>query len=431
MDSINDKQVSAKVERQEPQPTFAGALEQSIVTLAAERGKPKPAVARAPLFSVRSIVILVTGLILGAVLGLGYWVISPPISPVANNQANSNGIFGFLKSAPTGPWASSVTIQVVSLDSSPSYLTELINKGQYYAALANSLPFRKYLREKLVEQGTQHNYTDDELKQMITVQYDSRTQPPDINITVTANTSSEAFLMAYLIPDVFRSYLIAEESKLQQDKYKATLSTMESVKTSLLDAEKERAALEQQEAASDITNDPEYVALNATVQALVSELDRHATNLAILIAQGDTSQAYTDNLSAVRRTSEALAEARKDLVSLQQELDTEDVALNVGYRIAQSRVDDLNRELTRLTDELRTLVVTDSSAAITDSLAVGTLSQPTLILPQMMRARDALIMGGIFGVGVAWVILNFRWIAKGMSSASREGKEEEDGEDKA
>jgi hypothetical protein len=49
----------------------------------------------------------------------------------------------------------------------------------------------------------------------------------------------------------------------------------------------------------------------------------------------------------------------------------------------------------------------------------------------MMRARDALIMGGIFGVGVAWVILNFRWIAKGMSSASREGKEEEDGEDKA
>ena len=87
-------------------------------------------------------------------------------------------------------------------------------------------------------------------------------------------------------------------------------------------------------------------------------------------------------------------------------------------------------ELDNLTVKLNSLLG-DSVVLeeITEYLAMGNPSLPIPVLPERMRARNALVLGAVVGVGGAWILLNRRWLAKGMPSSNvdtSEGDEDDE-----
>jgi hypothetical protein len=89
--------------------------------------------------------------------------------------------------------------------------------------------------------------------------------------------------------------------------------------------------------------------------------------------------------------------------------------------------DNLNKQLATLTGQLSSLVGDSfNPASVTNYLVAGNPSMPLPVLPERMRARNALMMGAIVGVGGAWAILNRKWLAKTMSNSSAKADEEED-----
>jgi hypothetical protein len=76
------------------------------------------------------------------------------------------------------------------------------------------------------------------------------------------------------------------------------------------------------------------------------------------------------------------------------------------------------------------LSVTDTQG--TGAIVIKNIAEPTIptfIPPERIRGRNAVMMGSIIGLCGAWVVLNFKWIAKGMPSASKVNKPEEDEEE--
>jgi hypothetical protein len=261
----------------------------------------------------------------------------------------------------------------------------------------------------------------------------------------------------------------------------------EAIKSSLTKAQNELKALDLQNSQNDIANDPTYVMLNAKIEALGLELGNQANALADIIAVGDengeTARATQTSLGKI---STALSDAKKQLAVLQaeaiinQELSNTDyvsgkarvndltgkltaimekqgyldaqakfeitsIALasarqeqalamarnsttlesNVEYQAASGKVESLNNQLTLLNQKLGTSVVEGTATPLVDySLAVENASVPIPVLPARAKARNALMMGAIIGIGVSWALLNRRWFAKGMSSQPE--KEDED-----
>ncbi len=285
---------------------------------------------------------------------------------------------------------------------------------------------------------------------------------------------------------------VTEENNMQPQEYEKTLQEMEVVTSAALsEAKEELYTLMQERADNDIRNHPDYIALNARIVSLDLELDRRMTELAVLVAEGAAgndysySYSYTNTISAVERTSTALAEARKELAVLEAQIDFDNLAQDLEYQLAEGKVVNLSKELStlglkltssstwgqgfrddqaafertstalakarrevaslkgqagfglsaedldyqiaktkvgNLNKELAGLNVrlssslaktVDESATI-DYLAVENPSMPLPVLPERMRMRNALLMGAILGTGLAWAVLNFRWLAKGM-----------------
>jgi hypothetical protein len=365
-----------------------------------------------PLLSTKSIIALVIGLIVGIGMGIGYWALSPTISELTEN-VSSAGV------SEEGPHESTATIQVIQTGSSYMSVKDLQYLGEYYAAKANTLPFFEYLSEELSEQAPQYSYTAEELYEMTLIGYDwNSDNPGTIKITVTGSDEQEAFYLAGLIPHMFRSFLAAEEQELQQQAYDNTLAATEEVCEELFDAENELANIILSGTVYDANSDPDYIALEATVIALETELQNQAAELASLMAQNDESENYYTSAVALERISTALAGARSELTTLGAEGSVAHSAENREYITAQAKVDSLNRELTDLT-----LLLTQYSSADTvepseiDYLVIGTPSEPTAVPPDRIRGRNAAMIGGICGIGVAWVAVNRKWIIGQLSSS--------------
>jgi hypothetical protein len=205
------------------------------------------------------------------------------------------------------------------------------------------------------------------------------------------------------------------------------LEELESVRAALVEAQKEEATLALQEVPNDLSNNPAYVSLTAVTEALRIQLNAQAGELAALIAMGDVSKNYTDNLSAVQRLSDALASSRKDLAEMTAEYSITGVVGNVDHQIAKGRVENLDAEVSRLTEELRASLaqIADTTSATVDTLAAGTPTTPVPMVTKGMRARDALLLGAILGMCAGWVALNFKWLIKGMPSSPQDNNKEE------
>ncbi|HEY40929.1 MAG TPA: hypothetical protein G4O18_03615 [Dehalococcoidia bacterium] len=380
-----------------------------------------------PLFSRRSVIVLCIGLAIGIIGGLVYYLISPSLNSAEPTvlEDTTPMMWGDYK----GPFESTVQIQIVNPGSSYASLTDLRRTAEYYAAKANTFTFLDFLAEELEESAPEYSHTAEELDQMVSVRYNSNSEVPLVEITTIGATMEETLYLTGFVPSVFKGFLAAEEDKLRLEEYEFLVEDIDNVMQILLEAEQELADLSLESATSSIDNDPTYIALAAKVTALETQLSRQAENLATLIATGDSSENYVDAVKSVERTSEALAEAKSELAILRAQSDIDYTGQNLDYQIAEARVDNLISELAELTDRITSLLTGngDEPTAL-EYIVVGKPSSPVPSIDRI-RGRDAILLGSILGVGVAWVTLNFKWLAKGMPSSNvakrEEGEEEE------
>lgn len=547
----------------------------------------KQKLAMVPLFSWRTIIVVGIGVVGGAILGILYYIIAPSLSSSGVNleepQQQSGGLFGSFGPAASGPWQSDVNVEILTPELSSMTSRDIQNLGEYYTSRANSLPFLEYLSNELSDEEPEYRYSINQLAQMVSAQLDISRETPIIEFTaVTPTVEETTFLIAY-VPVAYKDFLVSESVKEQQQEYENTLESIEDVKAAILEAEDELSQLGPQGAASDIQNAPDYIALNAKIDALGSELENQAENLAVIISLGNgdypniveleyqnilqrtkdvtvalneaeqklqdiieqnsgytsitsnpdyiileakvralenqldllmngdinvvglasmiaegntTSSTYNlalekvetvgaalseartemaslesqagsieDNLEyqlaqadvntleleladlrerlselasqsaedialepdtkeAFRRTSEALAEARKELAILQSQSGGEYLEIDLEYQLVQDKINTMNAELSVLNNRLGTLLVTDTEVEeLVDYLSIRNAEIPTPIMS--VTLRTALLIGAVFGIAIAWVILNFRWLTKGFSSSADEDEEEE------
>jgi len=559
------------------------------ITPEVEKKEDKRPVAMVPIFSWQTIIRIIIGLIIGAGLGLGYWILSPMLGAsggsAAATETGSTGLFGSFGMEQDVVYASKVRVQIVSPGSDYVSLNSLQQRGEYYVAKANSLPFFEFLSQELAKQKPEFSYNADEINQIITTEYDYNSELPTIKIRAVGSSEQEAVLLAELATQAFRNFLIAEESDKRQKEYQNTLEEIESVKAALYAAEQELDALtthdifndpsyitlsarvealqreldtqaaelkilvtpgdnvqqeyektlqrasdvsaalikaeqklrdiEEQVVGSDLSSDAAYVMLNAKINALELELDRLMTGwtetsggevkrtvgLAEMIVNGDTGPVYENKLEKVEtvstalaeakkeiavlevnsskhlamnldyrlaqtevdtlnavlsqlherltllsgemidgdngsgaqeafdRTSAALAEARKELAIMEKEMGYDRLAIDLNYRIAQEKVDNLNNRMEALIQKLSLeLEERTVPSEITSYLVAGKSGPPYPVLPERPQPLNILMMGAIAGAVIAWAILNFRWIAKGMPSSSTPKSDEDEKE---
>lgn len=400
--------------------------------------KDKMMVTMTPLLSWRSILALGTGLVVGLGFGVGFWAASPSLNSSLDEMA---GVVRAIGTSPaytasgqpvSGPFESIVQIHVVNPGSSYTTLKALQQRGEYYAAKANTFPFFKFLSEELAKEAPQYSYPPDQLNQMTRIRYDYKAEPlPAMEMKVLGNSDQEASFLAGFIPQVFQKYLVAEETEMRLKEQENALKEMGDVKAALFAAEQELAVLKVKAASDNVTSNPAYLALKAKVSALESQLNAKAIELAVLVAMGSAGQDYQNAVAAVDRTSVALGTAKRELATMEAQVGSDHLSQDVEYQSAETKVKNLEKKLSDLTQTLTASLSPDDDDP-SSYLSVGTPSIPMPVPPDRMRARNAVMMGALLGIAVAWALLNFRWILKVMSSMSSPQtpvrKEDEDSE---
>ena len=173
---------------------------QSEVTQTFNR-KRRPVVTMVPLFNWRTLIAVGIGAMVGALLGLAYWIISP------------------FDSSGEELWQSSVGIQVVNPGSSYVLPRDLQQRGEYYATKANGFPFYEFLSQELSMQAPGYSRSVSELGQMISVKYNQNSITPVFNVMVSTPSSNETAFLVSKIPGAFVDYLVAEDDENRQKAY--------------------------------------------------------------------------------------------------------------------------------------------------------------------------------------------------------------------
>ena len=358
-----------------------------------------------PFFSWRSILSLALGLVLGALLGLVYYLASPLVNPATNQVWESN--VQILVTNPTNAYIDSLTLR---------------NKTEIYIIKAQSLPFLEFLSQKIAEEEPQYSHNTNELAEMISIEYNTSAASLDTSyiMTVTTPSAEETAFLAVRIPEIFKSYLVAEEIDDQQQQYQNTLEAIDTTKVALLEAQSELADLMPTEIASDIQNDPDYVMTTAEIKALQDQLALLTPGLADIITQGSNNNQDVNSLmDAIQRTTTALIEAQKELANLEAQWMNNNELIILEYRLAQDKVENLSNLLTRLNEQRDSLIVNYvDTSTITDFLVIANPSMPAP--PSSLQLGTSLLLGAIIGIIIAWVILNFRWFTKGASTSPEE-----------
>lgn len=379
-----------------------------------------------PLFSRRSITVLGIGLLVGAIVGVGYWYLSPSLSS-AFGDMGKGGLTQAIGTPSAGPYQSTVTIQLVNPGSSYMPLNVLQQRAEYYAGKANSLPFREFLTRQLAELAPEYSHTMVELEKIVKISYNWKSLFPAMEIQATAPTSNETMFLVSVVPKVFENYLITEEKKVWQESQQSDVTELQRVTETLLQARKEMTALALQVAQDDMNSDPQYVALSSQAEALKIQLDLKAQELAVLTSLGDTSSTYAETEVAVRRAGEALAKVRRELALLKAQANQAQLSSSLGYEIAKTRVDNLNTRLASLMQKTG-LSINDNTLAsqVSDYLAIGSPSRPVPVLPERLLARNTIMMGSVLGMGAAWALLNLAWLVSGMPARKDEEEKEKE-----
>jgi chromosome segregation ATPase len=214
--------------------------------------------------------------------------------------------------------------------------------------------------------------------------------------------------------------------------YENLMLTIETVAEALAEAQKEYDDLMAHASQQDPTISLDYQIAQIKVDSLNAELQALQETLAPLydqIMNLDEGNGQSDSEIAFDRISIALAEAKKDLEDLENQLGYDQASANTDILAAQDRVNTLTTRLAELNDELSTLSGYNIQSLENEYLVAGNPSIPTPVLPERSRARNTLLTGAIAGIIIAWIILNFRWLVNLVSPSGEQAKPEDEEEE--
>jgi uncharacterized protein YneF (UPF0154 family) len=374
-----------------------------------------------PLLRRRSILILAIGLILGIAVGTGYWLASPI-------NARLNMGWPPIVSKPV-LHETVTTLGLVTSDDASLSSDRLKTEVDQCMTILNSFPFLNFLSKQLAEQAPQYAEKTEDLDKIITATYLTQGQGrPKIQLKVTSKDAQEAVYIANFVPQAFQQYLYHQYSSVVQE--------MTTLKEKILQDRRELGNITQQLADKDVNNNPAYITAKAEADALEVGLGNATRSLALLTGDSSSTVIYSQTLQKIDSLSKALAAARYQVAVLQSQSDTEQLDLKLRYEVTSNEVDSLEKQLSELSSMLGALPVTGEDGQA--SLSLVSLGKPStpLDVPSAVEsntsnkvsARLSLGVGALLGLGIAFVWLNRKWVAKqlGASSTSEDYEDSED-----
>jgi hypothetical protein len=142
----------------------------------------------------------------------------------------------------------------------------------------------------------------------------------------------------------------------------------------------------------------------------------------------DEGTGPSDSQLAFDRLSIALAEAKKELETFEEQVGYDSISADTNLAAAQDKVENFNYRLEALNKELADLIGIDVESIDTEYLVAGNPTIPSPVLPERSRARNTLLTGAIAGIIIAWVVMNFRWLVNLVSPSGGPAKPDEDEE---
>jgi hypothetical protein len=409
-----DLTIAAQEHRQFTEPMPAGE-DGSVkaIPVAEDRPHKKGPASMVPLLSRRSIFILLIGLLIGMGLGGGYWLISPTLAEISESAQSSN-----LGQPKDGPHTCTINTKIVSQSDEYNTVKDLQREGEYYATRMSGIKFFEFLSQSLDESSQGYTYSPEELAEIISIRYDWNSEFPALKITVTGVSADEAVSLTSFTAGVLNNFLITEQEDSRLREIQSKTAQKEAIKAEIIEAEKKLANLKLQ-GGYDLDLNPDYTVLTAKLDALEAELDVRAADLAILVADGNTGREYLEASDAMKRTSRALTEVKTELSNLEAELVLNYTEEKLAYSKAEADIQNLNNQLNGLDERLTYLATVNVKDSILISFdTFGGPSEPTPVLVDRVRGRTALMMGAVLGIGLAWVILNRRWLVSTLASST-------------
>ena len=223
---------------------------------------------------------------------------------------------------------------------------------------------------------------------------------------------------AYLIPPPPGSQ---ESGADRQAGIESNLRAIELTKAALFEATARVVSMAPDAVAYSNERNPEYVILQAKVQSLRDQLNALMAGIAANDALPfEASGNYTSSITiTVQKTSAALAEAQKQLTTMETEFANSSSAKSLDYQMAGDYVKSLSDQLASLNQKKASLLSSTAAPAQTsNSLFAGSPSKPEQAIPLTLTA--SILVGALAGLIIAWIVLNFRWLFGGSPSASKE-----------
>jgi hypothetical protein len=239
----------------------------------------------APIFSPRSLLGIFLGILIGVFSGIGYSNL---------NNASAGLTAGWppieIRQNPV-PIVYESTIQgrVMPALNDETFIRNMDQQEQYYAAKMESWPFFQYLSLALYKQYPQYAHKPEELSTMLKIKFVILADNPSvIEIKATSTSPNEPLFMAQYIPIVFETYLLNEQNNLQAEEYRKKLSQIEATRTALAKAGQDLVDATILDETPPVILTKEYLEIDARVNSLQNELDAQAKQAASLLAQGST-----------------------------------------------------------------------------------------------------------------------------------------------
>jgi hypothetical protein len=195
--------------------------------------------------------------------------------------------------------------------------------------------------------------------------------------------------------------------------YINTLEKIETASAALAETKNELIILESQsdfDSSATAEDNQNYYTAQANVEKLKIELSALRQKLTEFVSADLEERDQQEPQAAFERTSAALAEVKKELAALESQTSDNSMA-QLDHQLIQSNINSLTDKLTRLNEDLHTSLVRNTDALQSaNSLSVGKADTPAPVLP--VQRQTAMMIGGIAGLGIAWLVLNFRWLIK-------------------
>lgn len=367
-----------------------------------------------PLLTRRSILVLSIGLVLGIVLGLGYWAISPV-------QVWFDGGWMPIKIAGlTAPrsvlYETMLLVDVKGLWSQGAEREKLETFGEYSDSVLESSLFMTWLSDELVQARPEYRRTPEELQQMVKVSY--RYDTHLVRVLVTSHDPRESGVIADLIAGIFPSFMTEQADTMFSEQYQNTLAKIDKISVDLAETRKQMAAFAPESNITDgnVALNPSYIVLDAKAATLTGRL--RELSLAQMLLDSDSSE-YYDITRKINDVSLELVDIRKQMDALSPGTDTQAFKMAPAYMTLTAKESALGRQREDLIRSLSSLTGAYlEELDLVGSLAPGSPAAPVPLPPDRMQGRYAAVMGALVGLFGAWVVLNFKALVAQVRSSS-------------